>query len=451
MLRILLFVVCLGVILTPASTEEPPTAPKRNWPQWRGPLATGVAPRSDPPVEWSETKNVRWKTEIPGKGHSTPIVWGQQIFLTTALATDKPVDPEVVAAVEERLPEWRRGQGAPPSKVLQFVVMALDRSDGRILWSRTLREAAPHEGTHQTASWASHSPVTDGEYLVAHFGSHGTYVLDLDGNVKWERDLGDMTTRNAFGEGSSPALHGETLVVNWDHEGESFIIALDRKTGETRWTVDRDEATSWSTPIVVVHGGKPQVIVSATKRTRGYDLATGKSMWEAGGMTLNTIPSPVFADGRVFVASGFRGNALQAIDLAAAKGDITGSEAIVWQHDKDTPYVPSPVLYGEHICFLKSNDNIFSCVEAATGKAVYGPQRLEGVEGVYASPVGAAGRIYIAGRNGVTIVVKQGSEFEVLATNSLDDGFDASPAIAGDELYLRGQKHLYCIAREGED
>ena len=249
-------------------------------------------------------------------------------------------------------------------------------------------------------------------------------------------------------KGVHPVLYGETIIVNWDHEGQSFIIALDKKTGQEHWKVNRDEPTSWSTPIVVEHNGRPQVITSATNATRGYNLATGELIWECGGMTMNTIPSPVSAKGMVYVTSGFRGNALQAIHLASAFGDISGNEkAVAWEYHRDTPYTPSPLLYGDKLYFLKRNDSILSCFNASTGQAYYGPQRMEGIEGnVFASPVGAANRVYLSGGNGTTLVIKHGPQFEVIAQNVLDSSFTASPAIVDNEIYLRGDKYLYCIA-----
>jgi outer membrane protein assembly factor BamB len=395
----------------------------RFWPQWRGPLLTGAAPQGDPPVEWSEGKNVRWKVEIPGKGSSTPVIWGDTIVVLSAV----PVD------ASERAKQ-------------RFTVMAFGRKDGKVLWQRVVREEVPHEGHHATNTWASASALTDGELVYAFFGSRGLYALDMKGNVKWETDLGDMSIKMGFGEAASPALHRDRLVVNWDHEGESFIVALDKKTGKELWRVPRDEKTSWATPLIVDVGGRAQVITSATGRVRSYDLANGELLWHATGMTANAIPTPVHADGLVFLTSGFRGNALMAVRLSEAKGDITTSPAVIWRYDRDTPYVPSPLLSGDQLYFLKSNSGVLSSFEAKTGKKLYGEQRLEGVPNVYASPLGVAGRIYVAGRDGGVAVVKQGPEFKLLATNQLDDGFDASPVAVDNELYLRGRKFLYRIS-----
>jgi len=404
------------------------------WPHWRGPQATGVSPTGAPPMKWDENKNVRWKTVLPGKGHATPIIWGDTIFVTTAIPTDREIEnPE-------------KGGAISPTHFLKFELMALDRETGSILWQRTAREQGPHEGTHATATWASNSPVTDGNYVYAHFGSFGLYCYDMNGNLVWEKDLGDMSVRLTFGEGSSPVLHGDKIVILWDHQGQSFIVALNKKTGEELWKVDRDEETSWSSPIVVEHGGRTQVITSATNRTRSYDLETGNLIWDTSGVTLNAIPSPVASEDLVFVMSGFRGNILQAIRFGSAKGDITDSKNIAWEHDRDTPYVPSPLLYGNILYFLKSNSGVLSCFDATTGKSHYGPKRLEGLEGVYASPVGADNRVYLPAQNGTTLVIERGPEFKILAQNSLPDAFDASPAIVGKELYLRGHKALYCIA-----
>ena len=440
----------LPVILFVAGVAWPVAArgdrsPDAGWPQWRGPMSTGVAPGADPPLRWSESENVRWKVEIPGRGHASPIVWGDKVYLLTAVPTGAP-EPEP----EEAGRGDRRRRGVAPTGPVRFLVLALDRASGEIAWQRLAREETPHEGTHRDATWASASAITDGEVLIAHFGSRGIYAYDLEGEPLWQKDLGDMRTRNGFGEGASPALAAGTVVVTWDHEDDSFIVALDAKTGKERWRADRPEVTSWATPVVVPAGERNLVIANATERIRAYDLDTGEVVWQTGGMTTNTVPTPVFADGLLFAMSGFRGNALRAVRLDGARGEL-GDEAIAWTYDRDTPYVPSPVLYGGSLYFLKHNSGIVTSLDAATGEVNFGPERLPGIEGVYASPVAAADRVYVAGRDGTTVVLKHGKSFEVLSSNILDDGFDASPAVVGNELYLRGRRYLYRIEQSEDD
>ena len=411
-----------------------------DWPQWRGPTGTGVAAHADPPITWSEAENVRWKVPLPGKGLSTPIVTGDRLFLTTAVPHGEsmaPVEPQHDGAHDN----------LEPLMQLEFRVLAFDRRDGGLLWQRTVRDARPHEGTHVTGSWASASPVTDGERVFAFFGSQGIFALDLDGQLLWQRDLGDMSIFHGHGEGSSPALHGEILVLNWDHQGGSFIVALDKRTGAERWRVARDEITSWSTPLVVEHGGRAQVIVSATRRTRAYDLATGNLIWEVGGLSRNVVASPVAGGGLAFVGSSYDTRAMLAIRLDRATGDVSGGEAIAWSRARDTPYVPSPILYDGALCFIKHLQNVLTCVDAETGDTLHGPRRIPGSQGVFASPVGAAGRIYITSRDGTTAVLGRGGDYSLLAANRLDDSFSASAAIAGDELFLRGERYLYCLGR----
>jgi outer membrane protein assembly factor BamB len=327
--------------------------------------------------------------------------------------------------------------------------MALDRRDGKVIWERVAREEAPHEGTHQQfGTFASPSAVTDGEVVVTSFESRGIYAYDMNGKLLWQKDLGDKSMRNQFGEGSTPALHGNSVVVVWDHQGESFIVALDKKTGNERWRAERKEIDSWATPLVVEHGGRAQVVTVGTNQVRSYDLDTGKLLWFGEGLTANPIPSPVAIEGHVILTSGFRGNDLQAVKLAEAKDDITKSPAIAWTLERDTPYVPSPLLYDGILYLLKGNTGVLSTFDAKTGQPHYQLQRLDATPNVFASPVGAAGRVYVAGQEGTTAVLKAGPAFEVLATNKLDDGFNASPALVDNALYLRGKRFLYCIAEK---
>ena len=243
-------------------------------------------------------------------------------------------------------------------------------------------------------------------------------------------------------------MHGNSVVVVWDHQGDSFIVALDKKTGNDRWRAERKEIDSWATPLVVEHGGRAQVVTAGTNQVRSYDLETGKLLWFGEGLTANPIPSPVAMDGLVILTSGFRGNDLQAVKLAEAKDDITKSPAIAWTLERDTPYVPSPLLYDGILYLLKGNTGVLSTFDAKTGQPHYQLQRLDATPNVFASPVGAAGRVYVAGQEGTTAVLKAGPAFEVLATNKLDDGFNASPALVDNAIYLRGKRFLYCIAEK---
>jgi outer membrane protein assembly factor BamB len=406
------------------------------WPQWRGPLATGVSPTARPPMEWSESKNVRWKVELPGRGSSTPVIWGDHVFVLTAA----PVGVELAASHDSR---GTRGQIVPH----RMMVLAFDRKTGKTVWERVAREQAPHEGYHQQfGTWASSSAVTDGEVVIASFESRGIYAYDMNGKPLWEVDLGDKQMRNQFGEGATPALFKDRLVVVWDHQGESFIAALDKRTGKEIWRKAREEVDSWGTPLVVETGGKPQAVTGAMNRIRSYDLATGDLVWESAGLTANPIPSPVYSDGLVILMSGYRGNSLKAVRLADARGDITNTPAVVWTFDRDTPYVPSPLLYDNILYFLKGNTGVLSAFDAKSGEPHYQLQRIEGVPNVFASPVGADGRVIVLGQDGSAAVLKHGPAYEVLATNKLDDRFDASPALVGNELYLRGYRYLYCVA-----
>ena len=437
-------VLILGWLLAAAAVADEPRGDAKandHWGQWRGPLGTGVAPHATPPLHWDETDgtNIRWKTEIPGLGHSTPIVRGDRVFLTTAIPFGEalPPRPSTAPGNHDNLPVTRRHK---------FVALAVSRATGKILWQKTLREALPKEQGHRTASLASNSPVTDGEHLYVFFGSFGLYCLDLDGKLIWDADFGPMQSLHGHGEGSSPVVHGETLVVNWDHEGQSFVVALDKRTGKERWKVERDEVTSWASPIIVEHGGKPQLVISGTSRVRGYDLATGKILWECGGLSANVVASPVAGDGMVFAGSSYDKRALLAIRLEGAMGDITGTDQIAWSRVRGTPYVPSPLLYEGALYFLTHYQGILSRVDARTGEDQPGSVRLEGIKNIYSSPVAAAGRIYITDLDGNTIVLSRGEIPRPLSFNRLLEPVSASPAIAGKELFLRGEKHLYCLA-----
>lgn len=400
--------------------------PQESWPAWRGADGLGLAAGS-PPTEWSEDKNVKWKTAIPGLGLSTPITWGDRIYVTTA-----------VKGVNE-------DGSAGASNAYDFRVLCLDRSDGRVRWSTSVTNAVPHAKVHPTNSQASNSPVTDGERIYAHFGSRGLFCLDMAGTQLWSRDFGEMQRDHEFGGGASPVLTERALLIIWDHDGDSFFYALDKKSGQELWKQPRDEGATWATPAVAKVDGKTLAIVPASGKTRAYDVESGQVVWEVGGLTSNVIPSPVVVDGIVYVMSGYQGTALQAIKLKGAKGDLTGSKHVLWTHNRQTPYVPSSLVYEGALYFLRNTQSVLSCLDAKTGEVHYDGQRLRGLRDVYASPIGAGGHVYFASRDGKIKVIAASDTYEEVATNELDDGFDASPIVIGDELYLRGRRSLYCI------
>lgn len=413
------------------------TSPMSHWPQWRGPNLNGTA-SGDAPTQFSDTQNIKWKAAIPGRGFSTPVIWGDKLFLTTAVPTGK-----TSAAREGRHPNG----GAGANQEHRFVVLALDRQTGKVAWEQTAITTTPHEGYHRAyGSLASNSPVTDGKYLYAFFGSRGIYCYDLEGKLIWKKDLGvKLTMRNEFGEGTAPVLFEHALILNCDQEQNSFIVALDKTNGKELWRASRDEVSTWATPLGLEHAGRKQVVVAASGKVRSYDLKTGKVIWECAGLGLNAIPAPVQLGDVVYVMTGHRDPKLMALKLGK-EGDLTGTDAVLWSHTRGTSYTPSPVLHDGKFYALTDN-GMLSCFDAQTGKPYYHQQRLPKPYNFKSSPVAANGKLYLASEDSDVLVLKLGEKFEVLATNTLaDQVFISSPIIVDGELFLRGQNQLFCIS-----
>jgi outer membrane protein assembly factor BamB len=399
-----------------------------NWAHWRGPTGNGGSATAQPPTQWSSDKNAKWKVEIPGLGSSSPVVWEKQVFITTAV-------PKGAGGAGGNLP------------TLEFKVIAYDRATGKLNWEQVAVVAQPHQGTHSTNGFASASPCTDGEHLFAHFGSRGLYCYTLDGKFVWKRDdFGKMNTRNSFGEGSSPTLAGDKIIVPWDHDGPSAIYALDKKTGKTIWKTDRDEPTCWATPLVVEYQGKKQVVMNGQNFARSYDLKTGKELWRCGGQTERPCATAVFDGDLVYIGSGFRGSFMGAFRLDGS-GDIKGTKNIAWVFDHDCPDVPSPLLSSGRLYFFKGKAGQLSCLDSKTGKPFYTATRIPGLDTIYASPIAAGGFVYLTARNGTTVVIRDSDKLEIVATNSVGETVDATPAAVDGELFIRGEKHLFCIAK----
>lgn len=416
------------------------------WPQWRGPTGNGVALVGNPPSSWSEQENVRWKVRVPGEGHATPVVWGDKVFVLTAEAVgggQAGQSGEATTAAGGR----RQGRGNAPTEEYAFKTLCLDLKSGAVRWERVSRREVPHEGRQESNTHASASPITDGEHVIAFFGSHGLFCYDMEGGLVWEKDLGDMRTRNGFGEGATPALHDGVLVVLWDTEDESYVVAFEKVSGREIWRREREERTGWTTPYVQAFGGREQVIINGTGAVRSYDLRSGDLLWQCGGQTANAIPAVVSDGERVYAMSGYRGNMAMAIRLGG-EGDLTGTEHVVWSLGRGTPYVPSPVLVDGLLVFCQRNDAMVTCVDALTGEVHYAQERVEGLSGVYASPVAVGDRIFLAAQNGATAVLAKSKVYELRGVNRLDESINASPVVVGDVLLLRGSEHLYCIAED---
>ena len=462
----------LGGVVWAAFLPAATVQAQGEWRNWRGPGGAGSAGDASPPLVWSEEQNVLWKTALPGSGNGSVIIEGDRLYLLTAIpvaddaselpAADSitPFDPLTGGAQENERGSsqeqggrrrFGRGHGGSlptPTTPYDFAVIAFDRHDGSVVWQRNVHRETPHEGTHRDGSYASAAPVTDGEVLIANFGSRGTYALDLDGNVLWGVDLGDMAVGGTFGEGASAAVHGDVVVVNWDHEGESFVVGLDRRDGSERWRQPRPERTTWATPLIVEYEGRAQVLVSGAMG-RSYDLESGEVIWSLDALNSNAIPTPICVDDVVYFATGYGGSSIYAIDLALARGELTeldAPDAVLWFEVENAPYVPSPTLHNGVLYCLKSTAAILTAFDARSGERVHGPARIEGVSNVYSSLLGAGDHLYVFDREGACSVLRASGDHAVLHTNTLDDRFDASAAIVDDRIHLRGAKSLYCLA-----
>jgi outer membrane protein assembly factor BamB len=418
-----------------------------NWPQFRGPESSGVSQEERVPLEWSSTRNVRWKVEIPGLGWSSPVVWGDRVFVTTAVGS---------AEAEKEPPKkglYLGGKRPPrPETTYRWEILCLERASGKTLWQEVAVERKPLTAIQPKDSYASSTPLADGERVYAYFGASGLYGYDFAGKPVWKKDLGSFKTMHGWAS-SSPALEGERLFVLCDHEGRSFLLALDRKRGEELWRVERDEKSSWGTPFVWRSPAGTELVTCGSKLVRSYEPASGKLLWSLGGMSIGVCTTPVAGQGLLFVSSGgyvfgdFK-KPLLAVrpggtgELKPAEG---GGAGIAWQRSLAGPYIPSPLFYRGSI-YVLYDQGFFACFDAATGKPVYSKQRLEEGSGAFtASPWACDGKVFCLSEDGDTFVIQAGPEYKLLGKNSLEEMCMASPAVSGGCLFIRGRKHLYSI------
>lgn len=416
-----------------------------NWPQWRGPAGQGISVEKNLPTTWTSTKNIKWKTPIEGRGHSSPIVWGKKIFLTTAL--DGAAVPGRTPGVTHKLADgtdFVHPDAVGADLTHTFKVICLDRETGKILWERVAYEGPVHDSRHKRASFASSTPATDGKYVFAYFGSEGLYAYDVNGKQLWKQDLGKLGTASV-GYGVSPILYGNLVIMQCDESGmNSFIAAFDKKTGKEVWRAKRKVDVTWSTPVLVQAGKRTELVASAAEAIISYDPLSGKELWRHKGLESNAVNTPVVSNDLIVVTSGYP----QKIALAlrgGGNGDVTGSSQLVWSYNKGTAYVPSPILYGDYV-YLMAGNGTLTCLDAKTGKVAYEGARVPKSILFTASPVAYEGKVLITSEEGETYVVKAGPKHEIIGTNSVGEPVFASPAIADGKIFIRGVNNLFAIS-----
>jgi outer membrane protein assembly factor BamB len=415
-----------------------------NWPQWRGPDGLGVSEEKGLPQEWSETKNIKWKTALTGRGHSSPIVWGNRIFLTTAIEGQVVDGAKAVKHMDEGK-EFKHPDSLGADRSHKLDVICIDRDSGRILWQRTAYEGALFDDRHKKSSFASSTPATDGKYVYAFFGSEGMYCYDYKGNLVWKQALGGIPTMG-MGTGTSPVLFGNLVILQCDEDtGEkSFVVALDKNTGKQVWRNPRKVQASWATPILV-RGTRNELITSGNELVISYDPATGKELWRCKGVESNAIPTPLAGHNMVFISAGYPAKRTFAVKLGGS-GDLTNTPSVAWKYEKGSAYVPSPILYGDYV-YLTTDRGILTCLDAKTGEVKYEGGRVPVPATFTASPIAFDGKLLLVSEDGDTFVVKAGPKHEVLTTNSLGEPVYASPAVSDGRIFIRGEKNLYCIGR----
>ncbi|HVF89933.1 MAG TPA: PQQ-binding-like beta-propeller repeat protein [Blastocatellia bacterium] len=439
-------VICFCLLLASSADAQ-------NWPTFRGPAASGVAEGFSTPVSWNAEKseNIAWKTPIPGLAHSSPIVWGDRVYVTTAISSDPKtvfrhgLYGDVDSAKDESKHTWK--------------VYCLEKKSGKILWERTAYEGVPKVKRHIKATHASSTPATDGKHVVAFFGSEGLYCYDAGGKLLWKKDLGLLDTGwfydpdYQWGTASSPIIYKNLVIVQCDIQKGSFIAAFDVKSGKEVWRTQRDEIPSWGTPTVYEGKGRAELVTNATRFVRGYDPATGKELWKLSGNPEITSTTPITAHDLIFISNSYRPNQPIYAIRPGASGDISlkdgkeTNEFVAWSKQRGGTYTPTPIIYGEHF-YACSNNGTLTVYNAKTGERIY-QQRIAEKGGAYsASPVAADGKIYLSSEDGEIFVVKAGPKYELLSSNSMGEVLMATPAISDGMIFIRGQHHVFAVGKK---
>jgi outer membrane protein assembly factor BamB len=441
-----LVVVCL------AGYGEVGAAPDGNWPSFRGPRASGVSDGQKLPDRWDGARGegVKWKTRIPGLAHSSPVVWGDRLYATSAISS--------LGEATFKHGLFGEGDASPDRSVHRWKLYSLDKRSGKIVWERTAYEGVPREKRHVKSTYANSTPATDGTHIVVFFGSQGLYCYDPNGRLLWKKDLGvlDLGAYDApeyeWGTASSPIIYKNRVFVQCDTQKQDFLLAVDLATGATIWKADRNELPSWGTPNVYTGAGRAELVTNASNFIRGYDPDTGRELWRLGGSSQITAPTPVWSDDLIVVASGRRPEAPIFVIRAGASGDITlgkgaaSSDRVLWSRQQRGSYMPTPLIYGGYL-YVLANQGIVDCYELRSGKEIYRQRLAHQGGGFSASPVASDGRIYLSSEDGDIFVAKAGAAFELLSTNPMGERLMATPALSDGRMFVRGERHVFAIGR----
>jgi outer membrane protein assembly factor BamB len=423
-----------------------------NWPSFRGPQASGIAEGQKLPESWNggTGKNIKWKIRIPGLAHSSPIVWGDWLYVTSAISS------QADATFKHGL--FGEGDASKDLSFHKWMVYCIDKKTGKFLWGSLAYEGVPKEKRHIKNTYSSSTPATDGVHVVAFFGSQGLYCFDTNGKLIWKKDLGILNLgaydapEFEWGTASSPIIYKNKVIVQCDTQKGGFLLALDVDSGTTLWKTDREELPSWGTPNIYPGKKRVELVTNASNFIRGYDPETGKELWRLGGSSQITAPTPIFFQDLIVVASGRRPEAPIFVIRAGASGDITlaqgstSSKDIVWSRQQRGPYMPTPLIYGSNL-YVLANQGIFDCYELRSGKELYRQRIAHQGGGFSSSPVAADGRIYLSSEDGDIFVVKAGADFRLLSTNPMGERLMATPALSEGRMYVRGEKNLFAIGR----
>ena len=438
----ILAALCAGPVCVRALAQS-----AKVWPSFRGASAAGVADGQNLPEKWDVTtgENIRWKAAIPGLAHSSPIVWNDRVFVTSAVSAraDATFKPGL----------YGEGTASEDRSIHKWIVLALDARTGRTVWQKVAHEGEPREKRHIKSTYASASPVTDGRIVVAFFGSQGLHAFSFDGKPLWKKDLGHLDVgaydipSYEWGPASSPVLHEGRVIVQVDTSKDDYLLALDAATGREIWRTPRQELPSWGTPTIVKAGGRTEIVTNSSNFIYGYDFATGKELWRLGGSSQITAPTPIFTPDAIIVTSGRRPTAPILAIKPGAMGDITGTASILWQKVQRGAYMPTPIIHGTQL-YVLGNAGVFDSYNYRTGEEIYRGRLVHKGSGFSASPVISDSRLFASSEDGDIFVVKLGPAFEVLAQNSMGEPLMATPAIAGGTMFVRGQKTLFAIGKK---